>query len=72
METGVGDHRYITVGAAIVLVKIVGVSTDKEGNKLYRIEQIIHDGVPKIVEGSSLHETTKEAAERSLHNMGIT
>jgi hypothetical protein len=72
METGVGDHRYITIGASIVLVKIVGVSTDKEGNKLYRIEQVVHSGVPSIVDGNALHKTTKEAAERSLHNMGIT
>ena len=72
MKPDIGYHGYITNGPSIVAVEITGVKKDKNGNRMYEIKQIIHDELPAEISEDSLCATSREAAERSLRNMGIS
>jgi hypothetical protein len=68
----IGEHKFLAVGPSIVAVKIVDIVKTKDGANIYKIEQVIHDSIPEMVEADSLFDTTKDAAKKALDTMGIT
>jgi hypothetical protein len=68
----IGEHKFLAIGPSIVAVKITDIVKTKNGTKVYKVKQVIHDNIPEMVEEDSLFNTTEDAAKKSLSTMGIS